>query len=548
MNVGNLAILFGLKLNHASFQGAFAKLASLQAAISGITGLTNIASDLTHMAIEAAHAGTHILGTSQALGLSTKSMQEWSYVAERAGSNTQQFLVGMGMFERNLREFAAGRGSKRFKDAMHDIHMSTNDVRHALVGEDGVNGAIFKVSDAYLKMGNSANRGAINSGLFGARAREMAQDLGQGSAALKEQIKHLHEIGGIVDDDKLKGLKEFNSALVDIKTAWYALVLTIVGGLGPSFSKMIEGVTKWFGENREFIGEVMVKAFHMMAVGFKIAFFAFKMFADFVSGVMNGKLGPTVLFSMMIAAATLLAAIIWTVLLPSVVALGSAIFAAMLPLLPWTLLLGAIIALVLLLQAHWRDIGAAIAWAAGKVRDFFVWIGTEVSKAIDWLDSLGQRIVSSFDESINAVKEKFMELLDWLASQTQGPIGKLLSGVTGVSYGAVGDMYQQSRKSEKQARGNVPIGFNPEGQAMTPHSPSVSTGRATANGMSERANKAGRMYGMTVPNTGSRTVTVAPTTINIYGVKDAKEAKDRLAETIEAQHRHAAAALGGETE
>src|SRR4051812_37644242 len=125
MNVGSLFVLFGVKTDADSFRAGMKQLYALQAVASTVTSvLRGVGEGLVHMALGAAESATRILGTSSALGLSAKSFQEWSYVAKQAGSNADQFTVGISMFERNLREFAAGRGSKRFKDAMRDIGLT----------------------------------------------------------------------------------------------------------------------------------------------------------------------------------------------------------------------------------------------------------------------------------------------------------------------------------------------------------------------------------------------------------------------------------------
>jgi hypothetical protein len=537
MNVGSLAILFGLKLDQNSFDGVFKKLLALKAIASSVSGLVDIARDLGHMAIEAASAGTHLLGTSQALGMSTRAIQQWSYVAKQAGSDVNQFTVGVSMFERNLKEFGAGRGSKRFKDAMHEVGMTSQEARDALLKPDGVNAAIFKVADAYQKMGNNANRAAINTGLFGARARGMAQDLGQGSAALKAQLAHLDSIGGIVDEGNLKNLKVFNNAIEDIKTSWNALFMQIVGGLGPGFAKMLNDVTEWIGKNRQLIEEVLTKAFHIMEVGFKVAFAAFKIFAEFVKGVMNGDVGPVALFSLMLATITLAAAAIWTLLLPSVVALGSALWVAMLPLLPYTLALAAIIALVILISKHWDQIaaGAKRAWEATKkgFSDFWNWLVGEFTKAGDWFVRLGHNIKEFFGGIWDYLGDK----LTWLVNKAIAGVNKIISVLNhlpGVNISEIAELTSSADNKKAETSALQRSGFNADGKPIT-NTDAVMQSMRQANN-----NFTAGMRG--------QPITIGSTTINIHGVKDADEAKDKIAQTIDSQHRHAAAALGGDND
>ncbi len=273
MTVAQLYASFGLQVDEASFKKADALIKNLRRSASNLVAGFGIAlgvRGITSFVQEATHAGTHILGMATALGMSTEKFQEWSYVAKRAGSDANQFAVGVSMFERNLKEFAAGRGSKRFKESMAAVGMSVADAKHALASPDGINNAIFKVADAYKRMGNTAERAAINTGLFGQRARGMAQDLSQGSGPLREQIKSIHDAGGILSEEELATLKKADNTLLDLKTQLHVIAMRAVVAFGPQLITMLQSASRWIHDNAETIQNILGGALKSVALLFRI--------------------------------------------------------------------------------------------------------------------------------------------------------------------------------------------------------------------------------------------------------------------------------------
>lgn len=581
MNIGTLFVLFGVKVQQEQFKAADKALKVLKIAIAAL-GVAKLGRELVDMAEEAAKSATHILGMSSALGMSAKTVQEWSYVAQQAGSDINQFSVGISMFERNLREFAAGRGSKRFIDSMHAIRLSRTEAKRDLAGPDGVNAALFKVSDAYLKMGNSANRAAINTGLFGARARGMAQDLGRGSAVLREQIRHVHAIGGIVGDNELQNLKKFNNAINDIKVAWHGLTMTVIGELAPAFTAMLQEVTTFIVENKDAIRNVLEAGFTALTFLFKAMMAVVRLFSAALEGNVAAQ-----------AVVITLAGLLISLLVPALYLVAGAAWAALAPLLIPTAIIGGIIFGILQLREHWDEITEALgnAWEATKAKwsQFWQWVKHEVSKIGDAVIGAAHAvghfvirvkdIVVGLGHSIkewlvgvwDTVGQKARAVIDWIMDKVhwlERQLAKVANKIPGVNvHWGEGDMAGGGEPAApttlKQAFANT-LGVTPgqlneamasvtrnalspfgshELRAYTEASRSAQsqTARAPAASAAAMAAVSDRPTDRKPSN-----VSVGPTTININGVKDATEAKDHIADSIDGMHRHAAAAMGGE--
>lgn len=531
MNVGSLFILFGVKTDADSFRAGMKQLYALQAVASTVTGvLRGVGEGLVHMALGAAESATHILGTAAGLGMSAESFQKWSYVARQAGGDATQVARGIGMLERNLHAFAEGRASKSFKDAMHHIGVTQQQARDAMTGKDGINGAIFLVSDGYKRLGLSAQTAAINQSIAGARNREFLQDLGKGSEFLKGQFRHFEQIGGVVSEDKLQNLKRFNNSVDDLKTSFGALGMQVVGDLAPKFSKMIDKVTAWIGENKEMISDVLTVAFKVVAFAFEVIADVIKRIADLIHGVMNGDDGAIIAFTLMAALVTTVAIAITSMLIPTIVAMGAALIEAMLPILPWTLLLGGIIVLVILIVKHWDQIRAALRAFGREVRDLFNWFGGVLSKSVDGFAKLGRFIADAFLKITHTIGDAVISIVGHI-------VEKFIQGINFIIRGL-----------NKLPRVNI-------GQIDVPewakHNTAVSE---THVEYSDIVGRPGARPGTHVnyrdiqpfKQSTNNSVSVAPTTVNIYGVKDADQAGKHISDAIDAQHRHAFAALGGE--
>jgi hypothetical protein len=588
---GELFVLFGLNVKEESFRKAYKHVVALMVVSRELThALSSIGHGLVDMFEESAKAGNHLLGTAAAMGMSTKSVQEWSYIAKQAGSDVNQFVVGIGMFERNLLEFSKGRGPKRFKDAMAEVGLNAADAKRALSSKDGINEAIFRVSDAYVKMGDTAHRAAINTGLFGARARGMAQDLGQGSGALREKIEHLHQIGGVVDEEQLKNLKKADNAIDDLKTSFHALEMTVVAEVGPTFTALLNEVTAWIGENRELIDDVLGGAFKVLAFVFQALFAAVKALGWIIRGVMQGDTGAILLFSALAAMVVVAAIAIIQALIPAFVVLGVAIWTAMAPLLPFALAIAAVIAITIFLIKNWEKVKEWFhGWHAVILAVFAPWLAAiiAIAMAVEYIIDHWQGIKDWFSGLGGWVKDMWGKIVDGIVDKAYGLVNKLIHvlnylpgidikdrvvpdrfkhGIPGqpITQDEIDDAVEkenariEAKKKRDAAKAPKTSAYRGAGsdagataQAKpkimpAAHSPHVSFGPVTS--AADAHSSFGRPGKPLAANTSlSNTVNVAPTTVNIYGVKDAHEASGAIADHVDKTMRHAAGALAVES-
>ncbi len=548
MNIGQLFVMLGISVNKTSFAEGLAQLVALKVAAEG-AGIIELGKHMADMAIEAAQSGTHILALSKQLGVSTQTMQEWGYVAKQSGSNSNEFSVAISQMERNLRLFAEGKGSKEVQRTFREFGISQADAAKALRSPDGLNDVLFTIADRMKALGINAESASGITIIAGRRARGFAADMAQGSDAIRAQIEHFHELGGVVDEKSLINLKEFNNNINDIKVAFNGLFMTLVAELSPGFVKLLKDLTTWISENKVFIKEVLAEGFKFVSLGVWLLIKSIEVLGWMINGVMNGDVGATATFALLASTVLLLAALIATVLIPTIVTLGGAIFAAMLPLLPYTIILAAIIALVILVAAHWDDIVDAVAdyfdgfgtWFMGLLRS--LWDGAKLfGYAIKGIfTAIGDAVIAGFNTAVKFIADKIdwlMNKVAWIRNHIPGLGGG--DGEDGIDTIVRGGVVVKGEPQDVPGAGTS--GGRP---AINVRAPNVPTGQTESD---EATN--GGTRGRVSVGTASRSnsVSIGPTTININGVKDAHEATEHIANATDNQMRHAAAALGGEVQ
>ncbi len=501
MTVGELYVLFGISTDASSFKNAEKALTGLKSAALGFLSISALKS-FTGFVEHIAESAVHIIGTSQALGLSTRALQQWTYIAKQSGSNVQQLTQGVGMFEKNLRAFAQGGGSKAFKQSMRDVHLTAADAKNDLASEDGVTGALMKVSKAFKDMGNTGARGAISKGLFGARAANtITADLANGPEAIKEKLKRLDALGGVIGDKKLQDLKKFNNSIQDLKTSLSALATNVVGALAPGFTKMINAASKWIAENKDLIAGAFSTAVKILGAAFSALGSIISWVGDTIKKAIGGDDGAT---AILIGLATVIGGLV----VPALYAMIAPIVIALAPIL-------AIAAVVALLYFGLQKLIKGWGGIQKAAADAYQWIMKKASEFGDWVESIPGKIVDAMAGVGRTIRDAFGDALDWVKKKAHDAWEAIKRPFGGGDGGDSPHARAQVRSYAKQ---------NP---------PTVANAR-TGSSM------VGWAGGDKSGGTGSVTEIHQTNHIEINGVKNAEQIPGK---TFDALHRHAASGL-----
>ncbi len=388
-------------------------LASASRRLIGVQAISSLVSLVEHTT----EAATHLVSLSTAMGMTVQQTQEWGYVAEQSGSNLKELSVGLNMYLRNLKEFAAGRGGKALASNMAAIGINAAAAKKIVSGgSDGLNAHLLETADRLKKIGYESKPAlATMTRMFGVRAgRAMLADMARGSDAIKVLMERRRAMGEL-DEKQAFSLRDLGNNIKNVKTSLGAIASLTIADLAPAFNRMLENASKWIAENREMLTTVLGGALKTLAAGFEAVGAVISWLTKLIRKAFGGDTGAQ---AILIG----IAAVIASAVVPSIIAMGVAIMEAVLPLI---LTVGwyALIAYgILMLVKHWDKV---------KVAASAVW--TEIKKGgnalLDWIASVPGKIEDAFSgaaETIGSaianlpIIKQLIELYNWAARDGGG--------------------------------------------------------------------------------------------------------------------------------
>ncbi len=204
------------------------------------------------MSNEVAAAGDSIDKTSQKIGISAESYQEWGYVFERCGANVDNLQAGMKTLSGVIAE--ATNGSDKAKEKLSSVGLTLDDLNGKSQDEQ-----LSIVIQKLQEMGSSAERTAAASKLLGKSAVDMAAVLNtsaEDTQALKDEA---HEYGMIMSNEAVAASATFEDSLTKMNHTVTGLKNNMIGALLPSITLAMDAVTDLIA-GKENAGQAMDEA------------------------------------------------------------------------------------------------------------------------------------------------------------------------------------------------------------------------------------------------------------------------------------------------
>lgn len=157
--------------------------------------------------------GDEVAKTSKKLGISTDSLQEMNYWAERNGLSSNDLERAVGRL--NQRIGRAADGNQKYADAFDAIDVSLKDSQGNLRDtEDVMSDTIQTLSE----IEDPQLRSARASEIFGTKmARELMPALEDGALSMEDAAEKAHEMGLVMDEDALAAAERFGDEWADLK-------------------------------------------------------------------------------------------------------------------------------------------------------------------------------------------------------------------------------------------------------------------------------------------------------------------------------------------
>lgn len=205
--------------------------------IGAVAGLATAAlgagSALYSTVSQTAAAGDEIDKMSQKLGVSSTFYQEWDAVLQHSGTS----MDSMSATFKKLAT-ASQDASKDQEAAFASLGLSMEQVSSMSTEE-----LFSSVITGLQGMEEGTERTALATTLLGRGAMEMGALLNTSAEDTQGMIDTVHELGGVMDGDAVKGAAAFQDSLQDMTTAFTGLKNSAMTELMPSFTSLLDGFT-----------------------------------------------------------------------------------------------------------------------------------------------------------------------------------------------------------------------------------------------------------------------------------------------------------------
>lgn len=189
---------------------------------------------------DSAEYADEILTLASVTGLSTQTLQEFSYMAELIDVSLDTVTGSLTKLTNNMQAAASGSGAAY--DAFQALGVSVTDSEGHLRNAEDV---FYDVIDALGQMENSTERDAYSMDIFGRSAQDLNPMIEAGSDALADFAAEAEEMGYVLDDEALSSLGEMDDSFQRVQRQMEAVRNQIVVAMAPAISNIADRFQEW---------------------------------------------------------------------------------------------------------------------------------------------------------------------------------------------------------------------------------------------------------------------------------------------------------------
>lgn len=176
-----------------------------------------------------------LLTLSSVTGMSTDTLQEWTYAANFVDTELSVVTKSMARMTKAVGDAAGGNktAQKKFKDLGVSIYDAGGKLRDSEV-------IFMDAIDALGKIENATERDAAAMDLFGKSALELNPLIETGSEGLKKYKDEAHDMGVVFSGEALDAMGSFDDSMQTLNATSEALKNTIGLTLIPAFQPLVD--------------------------------------------------------------------------------------------------------------------------------------------------------------------------------------------------------------------------------------------------------------------------------------------------------------------
>lgn len=224
--------------------GDVAKVALGNLAAEAATRLADAAADAVRALAEAGRAAAayadEILTAATVTGLSTDTLQEYSYAADLIDTSLEDVEKALA---KNVKSMSSAQaGSKSYAEAYEKLGVSVTDASGQLRSSEDV---FWDCIDALGKVENETEADAIAMQIFGKSARDLNPLIEAGSDGFRKFADEAHEAGAVLDSETLGSLGEVDDSFQRLEQQTGAFQNAIGARIAPLLGTLAEGATNF---------------------------------------------------------------------------------------------------------------------------------------------------------------------------------------------------------------------------------------------------------------------------------------------------------------
>lgn len=199
---------------------------------------------LWDMANGVAEAGDAIDKTSQKIGISAESYQEWDYVFQRCGADVNNLQTGMKKLSGVITDAAGGSDSAAQK--LSAVGLSIEDLNGKSQDEQ-----LSIVISALQDMESGAARTAAANDLLGKSAVDMAAVLNMSAEETEALKQEAQDYGMVMSNEAVAASAAFEDSLTRMQGTMSGLKNRMVGELLPGITEILDGLSDLVAGNEQ---------------------------------------------------------------------------------------------------------------------------------------------------------------------------------------------------------------------------------------------------------------------------------------------------------
>lgn len=199
---------------------------------------------LWDMANDVAEAGDAIDKTSQKIGISAESYQEWDYVFQRCGADVNNLQTGMKKLSGVITDTAGGSDSAAQK--LSAVGLSIEDLNGKSQDEQ-----LSIVISAWQDMESGAARTAAANDLLGKSAVDMAAVLNMTAEETEALKQEAQDYGMVMSNEAVAASAAFEDSLTRMQGTMGGLKNRMVGELLPGITMIMDGLSDLVAGNEQ---------------------------------------------------------------------------------------------------------------------------------------------------------------------------------------------------------------------------------------------------------------------------------------------------------